>query len=148
MFFTAWDLTFTTSHIHNWVLFQLWPISFILSGAISNCHQLFHISILDTCRPGRAHLPASYFSAFHTVHGVPVSRILEWFAIPSPVDHVLSKLFTITHLSWVVLHLMAHSFIKLCEPLCHNKVMIHEGDTVFISSKSLMSSFLWLLLIP
>ena len=30
---------------------------------------------------------------------------------PPPVDHVLSALFTVTHLSWVALHGMAYSFI-------------------------------------
>ena len=32
---------------------------------------------------------------------------------PSPVDHVLSELSTMTHLSWVALHGMAHSFNEL-----------------------------------
>ena len=32
---------------------------------------------------------------------------------PSPVDHVLSHLPTMTRPSWVVLHGMAHSFIEL-----------------------------------
>ena len=52
-------------------------------------------------------------SYFHTVHGVLKTRILEWFAIPSPVDHVLSLLFTMTHPSWVALCGMAYSFFKL-----------------------------------
>ena len=32
---------------------------------------------------------------------------------PSPVDHVLTELSTMTGLSWVALHSMAHSFIEL-----------------------------------
>ena len=32
-----------------------------------------------------------------------------------------------TCLSWVALHSLAHSFIKLCKPLCHDKAVIHEG---------------------
>ena len=32
---------------------------------------------------------------------------------PSPVDHVLSELSTMTHPSWVALHGIAHSFIEL-----------------------------------
>ena len=32
---------------------------------------------------------------------------------PSPVDHVLSELFTMTHLSQVTLHAMARSFTEL-----------------------------------
>ena len=31
---------------------------------------------------------------------------------PPPVDHILSELSTMTHLSWVSLHGMAHSFIE------------------------------------
>ena len=42
-----------------------------------------------------------------------MARILKWFAIPSPVDHILSELFTVIYLSWVALHGMAHSFIEL-----------------------------------
>ena len=43
--------------------------------------------------------------------------ILKWFAIPSPVDHVLSELSTMTRPSQVALHGMAHSFIELdCGP--------------------------------
>ena len=36
---------------------------------------------------------------------------------PSPVGHVLSELFAMTHLSWVALHGMAHSFIELHKPV-------------------------------
>ena len=38
---------------------------------------------------------------------------------PSPVDHVLSELSTMTHLSWVGLHGMAHSFIDLDKAIVH-----------------------------
>ena len=48
---------------------------------------------------------------------------------PSPVDHVLSELSTMTHPSWVTLHGMAHSFIEL------DKAMVHVIRLV---------SFLWL----
>ena len=29
--------------------------------------------------------------------------------------------------SWVALHRMAHSFIELCKPLCHDKAVIHDN---------------------
>ena len=32
---------------------------------------------------------------------------VNWDAIPSPVDHILSELSIMTHLSWVALHGMA-----------------------------------------
>ena len=38
---------------------------------------------------------------------------------PSPVDHVLSELSTMTQLSWVALHGMAHSFIELDKAVVH-----------------------------
>ena len=43
------------------------------------------------------------------------SRQEYWSGLPfpSPVDHTLSELSTIIHLSWVALHGMAHSFIEL-----------------------------------
>ena len=48
---------------------------------------------------------------------------------PSPVDHVLSELFTMTRPSWVALHSMCHSFIEL------DKAVVHVVRLV---------SFLWL----
>ena len=46
---------------------------------------------------------------------------------PSSVDHVLSELPTVSHLSWVALHSMAYSFIELHKLLGQNKALIHEG---------------------
>ena len=48
---------------------------------------------------------------------------------PSPVDHVLSELSTMTCLSWLALHGMGHSFIEL------DKAVIHVISLV---------NFLWL----
>ena len=55
----------------------------------------------------------------------------EWrsgLPFPSPVNHGLSELSTMTHPSWVTLHSMAHNFVEL------NKVVIHVIGVV---------SFLW-----
>ena len=43
------------------------------------------------------------------------SRPEYWSSLPfpSPVDHVLWELSTMTHLSWVALHCMDHRFIEL-----------------------------------
>ena len=43
------------------------------------------------------------------------------------MDHILSELFTLTCPSWVALHGMAHSFIELQKPLCHDKAVIHKA---------------------
>ena len=45
----------------------------------------------------------------------------------SPVDHVLSELFSMTCPFLVALHDMAHGFTKSCKPLCHDKAVIREG---------------------
>ena len=58
------------------------------------------------------------------------SQQVHWGGLPfpPPVDHVLSELSAMTHLSWVALHSMTHSFIELHKPLRHDKAVIHEGD--------------------
>ena len=40
-------------------------------------------------------------------------------SFPSPVDHILSELSTMTHPSWVALRGMAHSFIELDTAVDH-----------------------------
>ena len=59
------------------------------------------------------------------------SRQEYWSGLPSPspVDHILSDLSTMTHPSWLALHSMAHSFIEL------DQVVVHVISLV---------SFLWL----
>ena len=85
------------------IVILLWPNHFILAGAISNCPLLFPNSILDTFRPVGIIFWFHMFLSFHTVLGVLVAIILERFAFPLPVDHVLSELFTVTHPYWVAL---------------------------------------------
>ena len=65
------------------------------------------------------HLSVSYLFAFSYCSWVLKARILKWFAISSPVDHVLSELSTMTCPSWVALHSMAHSFIELDKTVVH-----------------------------
>ena len=62
------------------------------------------------------------------VHGFSKQEWWHGLPFPSPVNHVLSELSTMTHPSWVTLHSMAHSFIAL------NKIVIHVIGFV---------SFLW-----
>ena len=49
---------------------------------------------------------------------------------PSPVDHILSELSTMTHPSWMALHGMAYGFVELHKALIHVIILF---------------SFLWLL---
>ena len=99
---------------------------FILSGVIS---PLFSSSILGTYRPGECIFQCPIFLPFHTVHGVLKARILSDLPFPSPVVHILSEPSTMTHLFWVALHGMAHSFTEL------DKAVVHVIRLV---------SFLWL----
>ena len=63
---------------------------------------------------------------------------------PSPVDHVLSELFTMTPPSWAALHGVTHSFIELCKPVHYNKVMIQEGEkTVIRGWKDISKAHIW-----
>ena len=130
-FFTAKDFGFTARHIHNCVsvCVLLWPSCFIPSGIISNCLLLFQSSILDTFL-GVGSRGSSFgviscclfilflvFLRYECCIGLPM---------PPPVDYILSELFAMTHLSWVPLHQLVHSFIELPKPLCHDKAVIHE----------------------
>ena len=119
LFFKASDFTFTTRHIHNWVSFLLWPCSFILSGAISNCPLLFPSSILHTHQPGRLSFRCHIFCLFILFMGFLWQEYWSGLSLFLPVDYVLSELFTVTCPSWVPLHGMAHSFIELDKALIH-----------------------------
>ena len=69
------------------------------------------------------------FCLFILLTGFSRQEYRSGLSFPSPVDHVLSELSTMTHLSWVALHGMAHSFIEL------EKAVFHVTRLV---------SFLWL----
>ena len=102
-----------TSHLHKCVLF-------LLSLSL---HSLFiHWSPLAYWAP--TNLGSWCFSVLSFclfVLFVGFSRQEYWSGLPfpSPVDHILSELSTMTHLSWVALHGMAHSFIELDKAVVH-----------------------------
>ena len=62
---------------------------------------------------------------------------------PSPVDHVLLELSTMTHPSWVALHSMAHSFLELDKAVIH---VIHYSDNKGLYSQryGFSSSHVWM----
>ena len=64
------------------------------------------------------------------------SRQEHWSGLPfpSPVDHVLSELSTMTCPSWVALHSMAHCFIELDKAVVHVNSLIFSVIVVFILS--------------
>ena len=79
LLFTVLDFTSITSHIHNWVLFSLWLLLFILSGAIA---PVFSCSIWAPADLGSSSFSVLSFLPFHAVHGVLKAGIQKWLAIP------------------------------------------------------------------
>ena len=117
LLFTALDFTSITCHIHNWVLFLLWLSLFILSAVIS---PLISSIILGTFTD----LESSSFSVlffFLFILFMGFSRQEYWSGLPfpSPVEHILSELSTMTPPSWVALHGMAHRCIELDKAVVH-----------------------------
>ena len=100
----------------------LWLHLFVLSGVIS---PLISSSILGTYRPGEFIFQGHIFLPFYTVHGVFKAIILKWLASAFCSGPYLSELSTMTHLSWVALHGMAHRFIELDKAVVHVVSLIH-----------------------
>ena len=105
-----------TRHIHNWVWFLLWFSLLILCEVIS---LLFSSSISDTYLPGGVIFQYHMFLLFYTFLGVLKARKLKWPQFPSPVDHLLGELSTITHPSWVAQNVKTRRFIKLHKSVIH-----------------------------
>ena len=59
------------------------------------------------------------FCLFILFMGLSKQEYWSGLPFPSPVDHILSELSTMTHPSWVALHGMAHSFIELDKAVIH-----------------------------
>ena len=102
LLFTASDLASITNHIHNSVLFLLWLCLIVVSGIIS---PLISSSIYWA----PTNLGSSSFcvvSFYHFLLFMGFSRQEYWSGLPfpSPVDHVLSDLSTMTLTSLVALH--------------------------------------------
>ena len=112
----AADFTFTTRFIPSWALFLLWLHLFILSGDIS---PLFSHSIVGTYRTGEFIFQCHTFLPFVLSMGFSREEYRSGLPFPSPVDHVLSELSTVTHPSWVALYGMAYNFIELDKAVIH-----------------------------
>ena len=144
LFFATSDFTFISRHNHSWASFLLWPNHFLLSGAISNCPPVLPSSILDTFQPGQGGTSPSVMSFCLFVLSMVSSKKEHFSGLPflPPVDHVLSKLPTITHLSWLALQGMAHSFTELCKPLHHGKATVYDdGKYVFYYTCNLINIY-------
>ena len=110
--------------MQKWVLFLLWLLLFILSGVIS---PLISDSILGTYWPGEFIFQCPIFCLF--ILFMRFSRQEYWSGLPfpSPVDHILSELSTMTCLSWVAPHGMAHSFTDLDKAVWHPTPVLLPG---------------------
>ena len=116
LLFTALDFTSISNHIHNWVLLLLWLHLFSFSGFIS---PLISSCILGPYRPGKFIFQCPIFSPFILFMGFSRQEYWSGLLFPSPVNHVLSELSTMTHPSCMALHGMAHSFIELDKAVVH-----------------------------
>ena len=92
------------------------------SISLSFLELFLHWSPVAYCAPtylGSSSFSVLSFLPFHTVHGFSRQEYWRGLPFPSPVDHILSELSTMTHLSWVALHGMAHSFTELEKAVVH-----------------------------
>ena len=124
--FTASDLPSITSPIHNWVLFSLWLHPFIFLELFLHWFLVTQWAPTDL---GLSSFTVLSFCLFILFMGFSRQEYSSGLPFPSPVGYVLSELSTMTHLSWVALHSIAHSFIEL------DKAVVHVVRLV---------SFLWL----
>ena len=132
LFYIASSFTFSTRYIHNWVSFLLWQSHF--SPVASFFLEWWVIALCSSSvaywRPSVLGVSSSDVISFCLfIVYLGLSQQEYWRGLPFPplVDLILSELFTITYLSWVALHGMAHSFIELHRPLCHEKAVVLEG---------------------
>ena len=115
LLFTTSDFTSVISHIHSWVFFCFGSTSSFFLELVLHWSPVAYWPHTDLQAPtnlGRSFFQCPIFLPFHTVHWVLKERILKWFAIPFSRDHILSALSTMTRLSWVTVHSMAHCFIE------------------------------------
>ena len=124
LLFTASDFTSITRHIHNWVFFLLWLS--LHSFLFLHWSPVVYWAPTDLRSSSFSVIPFCLFILF-----MGFSRQEYWSGLPfpSPVDHILSELSSMTHLSQMALQGMAHSFTEL------DKAVVHVISLV---------SFLWL----
>ena len=129
LFFTALDFTSITSHIHSWALFLLWLCLFTLSEVISTLFYSRYWASTDLWSSSFSVLAFCLFILF-----MGFSRQEYWSGLPfpSPVGCDLSELSTMTYPSWVALHSMAHSFIKLEKAVVHVISLVHQSASVTV----------------
>jgi len=96
---------------------------------INMIHWARGFLVLFLCKLDSSSFSVISFCLFILFMGFSRQEYWSGLPFPSPVDHGLSKLSTMTCLSWVALHSMDHSFIEL------EKAVVHVINLI---------SFLWL----
>ena len=91
--------------------------------------RYFPVAYWAPTKLGSSSLSVLSFCLFILFMGFSRQEYWSGLAFPSPVNHILSELSTMTHPSWVALYSMAHSFIEL------DKAVVHVISLI---------SFLWL----
>ena len=116
LLFTASDFTSVTSHIHNWDLFLFCSISSFFMKLFLHSYPVGYWAPTNL---GSSSFCVLSFCLFILL--MEFSRHEYWGGLPFPfpVDHILSELSTMTYLSWVALHVMAHIFIELDKAVVH-----------------------------
>ena len=113
---SQWHINHPHQTHHHWMLFLLWPGLVIFSGAIS---PLFPGTILNSYQPGGLIFCYRILLLFILFMGFLKQEYWSGLPFPSPVDHVLSELLTMTQLSWEAQSGRAHSFTELHKAAVH-----------------------------
>ena len=125
-----------------WLFATPWAAARQASLSITNSQSLHKVMSIESVMPsnrlltywaptdlGSSSFSVISFCLFMLLMGFSRQEYWSGLPLPSPVDHILSELFTTTFASWVTLHSMGHSLIEL--------------DRGVVSVISLFS-FLWL----
>ena len=127
LFFAAWDFTFITRHIHNWVSFLLCPSHFIHSEAIGNSPPLSPAVSWTPSGLGDSSL-VSYLFPF--IQLMRFSQQVSWAVSHSLLQWITfcqNSLLWPIHLGWPCTAWLIAS-LSYSSPFT-TKVVSHEGDT-------------------
>ena len=91
-------------------------VSLLFLGLFLHCSPVAHWAPTNL---GSSSFSVLSFCLFILFMGFSRQEYWSGLPFPSPVNHILSELFTVTRLSWVALHGMAPSFTELDKAVVH-----------------------------
>ena len=115
LLFTASNLASVTTPIHNWVLFCFGSIPPFFLELFLHWSPVAYWAPTDL---GSSSFSILSFCLFILFMGFSRQEYWRGFPFPSPVDHILSDLSTMTHPSWVAPRAWL-SFIELDKAVVH-----------------------------